>query len=613
MIQPNEPQATDNNDLRIGVYICRCGGNISDVVDVEYLAEVSRNIPGVSVAKVQTFMCSDPGQKLIEEDVKAEKLDRVVVASCTPALHELTFRGAVVRSGLNPYLYEHVNIREQCSWAHKHDPEGATSKAMRLIAGAVGKLRYAAPLEQIKLPNHHKALVVGGGIAGMKVVADLAARGIGVVLVEKSDKLGGRLNEHGKVFPSEKQAGDLVARMVKQINDNPLVEVLLNTQVKEISGFVGNFSVTIEGAIGPDASPTSLQTTVGVLVMATGYRPYVPGQGEYGFNVSPAVITMNQFIDLMKQRKDAKQLAIDGRPVRRAAFLHCVGSRQVDGVNQPQEDGKINPYCSRVCCTTTLQQAADLRERFPGTVVYDLHQDIRTYGRGHEDYYYRASKSGVTFMRWTGDQPPQVQVNASGKWPLQITVKDALTWSEELELSVDLLVLATGMTPNPIGDLVDMLKLPTGDDRFLQEIHPKLRPVEISVNGVLLAGTAQSPMNIEECLQAAGTAAVKASAMFATDSVELNPYVAKVDEDVCGGCGKCVAECEYDGAIAMVDVDVDGQTVQRSRVNPGLCTGCGVCVAVCPKRAIDVQGWTMAQFEGMVDGIVADIPEAVGA
>ncbi len=298
-------------------------------------------------------------------------------------------------------------------------------------------------------------------------------------------------------------------------------------------------------------------------------------------------------------------------------------------MNQPQADGRINPYCSRVCCTTTLQQAGRCRERFPETIVYDLHQDIRTYGRGHEEYYERASLAGVTFFRWHGDEPPTVAVNehtAYGAPPLSVTVKDYLTWGEELTVDVDLLVLAAGMMPNRIERLVGLLKLPVGDDRFLQEVHPKLRPVETSVNGVLLAGTAQGPMNIEESLHAAGAAAVKAAAMFAHEQVELDPYVARVNPALCIGCGSCVEACQYDGAIRLNDGKGDrhllpgrpfGCFAQKvpvpfsAEVNAGLCVGCGVCVGVCPTRAIDLQGWTLAQYEALVDGIVADIP-AVG-
>jgi heterodisulfide reductase subunit A len=260
-----------------------------------------------------------------------------------------------------------------------------------------------------------------------------------------------------------------------------------------------------------------------------------------------------------------------------------------------------------------MQQEVALRHRFPETAVFDVYQDIRTYARGAEDYYRNASEAGVVFFRYRGEEPPVVERVASQgsrQSTLAVRVKDTLTWGQELRLPVDMVVLATGMVPNAIPELVDSIKLPTGEDRFLQEVHPKLRPVEVSVNGVLLAGTAQGPMDIRETLAAAGAAAVKAAAMFAHDSVELNPYVAEVDPSLCEGSGLCVAQCEYDGALQMVDAIVDGRSVRQAQVNPGLCVGCGACVAVCPHRAIQVSGWRLDQYDAMVDGIVAEVPVA---
>ena len=599
-------------EMRVGVYICRCGGNISDVVDVERVAETARLIPGVTVAKVHTFMCSDPGQLTISEDILRENLDRVVVASCSPFLHEETFRGAVARGGMNPYLYEHVNIREQVSWAHKHDPGGATAKAIRMIAAAVGKLKDARPLEQIKLPNHRRALVIGGGIAGMKAASDLAGRGIQVLLVESSNRLGGHLNEWGRVYPSEREATQLVAELARRVEAHPEIEVRLGSRVTEVNGFIGNFRVAVEGSAAPGESARKEAVTVGAIVMATGFRPYVPQNGEFLYGEAPRVLTLPEFIRHLRSiGSDAKQLTYRGRPIRSVAFLHCVGSRQLDGVHQPQPDGSLNTYCSRTCCTTILQQALAVRRRFPETEVLDFHRDIRTYGRGEEDYYANASKEGVVFFRYNGEEPPTVERNDArgGKGAaLTVTVKDALTWGEELRVGVDMVVLGTGMIPGDIASLIDCMKLSTGEDRFLQEVHPKLRPVEVAVNGILLAGTAQGPMNIQETLAAAGAAAVKAAALFARDEVELNPYVAEVDDALCCGEAQCVTQCDYEGALRMVQVEVDGMTVERAQVNAGLCVGCGACVAVCPHRAINLNGWRLDQFEAMVDGIAAELP-----
>lgn len=607
-----EYEHAEESPLRIGVYICRCGGNISDVVDVERVAEAVRLIPGVAIAKVHTFVCSDPGQQTISNDILEENLDRVVVASCTPFLHETTFRGAVSRGGMNPYLYEHVNIREQASWAHRHDPAGATSKAIRMIAAAVGKLHHAVPLDQIKLPNHRRALVIGGGIAGMKAAADLAGRGIKVLLVEVSEQLGGHLNERGRVYPSEHFAQELVAELKRAVRGNASIEVLLSSKVTSVNGFIGNFKVAVERLQNAGASAPALETTVGAIIMATGFRPYVPQDGEFLYRTEACVVTMPEFTQLLRSvSPEAKRLTYRGQAIRNIGFLHCVGSRQLDGVHEPGTNGRLNTYCSRTCCTTILQQARAVRTRFPQVGVFDFNQDIRTYGRGEENYYTEASKAGVVFFRYNGEEPPRVeptQPNRARDGALSVTVKDALTWGEELTIGLDMVVLGTGMMPGPIEDLIEQMKLSTGEDGFLQEVHPKLRPVEVAVNGVLLAGTAQGPMNIQETLAAAGAAAVKAAAMFAREEVELNPYVAAVDDSLCTGEAQCVTQCDYEGALRMVQMEVAGAMVERAQVNAGLCVGCGACVAVCPHRAIDLNGWRIDQFEAMVDGIAADIP-----
>jgi heterodisulfide reductase subunit A len=606
MIKENSQPPAPPEEPRIGVYVCRCGGNISDVVDVNAVCEAMQGVAGVVTAKVNTFMCSDPGQALMAEDIKSQKLNRVVVASCSPFLHELTFRTAVQRGGLNPFLYEHVNIREQGSWAHHSDPAGATAKSLRMIAAAVGKLRHAEPLESIRISNNQQALILGGGIAGLKAAAELAGKGIPVILVEKSTSLGGRVAELGKIYPTETDAAMLVKRLTAQVTDNPLVRIYYQARLTALSGFIGNFDTTI--AVEPEPGKAEeIRASVGAILIATGFDPYTPLPGEYGYG-GPQVVTLPDFLKQLREARDGA-FQWHGRPVKNIGFLHCVGSRQIEGVHAPQADGKINDYCSRTCCTAILQQALAVKKRFPQVNVFDIHQDIRTYGRGQEDYYRDASAAGVVFLRFHGDEPPIVETGVNGA-PLTLRLKDWLTFGEEMDVPLDLLVLGVGMVPHNIRDLVDLMKLPVGADRFLQEVHPKLRPVEVSVNGILLAGTAQGPMNIEETLAAASAAASKASILLGREAVELDPFVAKVDADQCIGCGRCFADCHYTGALIKEAATVNGQVVQKARVNPGLCVGCGACVAVCPTRAIDLKGWTLSQFDAMVDGLVAGVPGA---
>jgi heterodisulfide reductase subunit A len=618
MIRTSSESAPETapEEPRVGVYVCKCGGNISDVVDVQAVADAMKGLPGVVISQVHTFMCSDPGQAMIAEDIKKHQLNRVVVASCSPFLHELTFRTAVKRGGLNPYLYEHVNIREQSSWAHKSDPAGATAKAMRAIAAAIGKLAHVRPLENIKLTNHRQALVIGGGIAGLKAATDLAGRGLPVLLVEQSGYLGGRVAALSRVYPTEEEGRELVQRLVDEAREHPKIQIFTHAKLASVSGFMGNYDVKIAvepPASSPAADPFAgvpvepartgeITAAVGVIVLATGFDPYTPADGEYGFGRQPTVVTLPEFIKRLAQL-DGAELVWNGRPIRQVGFMHCVGSRQLEGVNPPQSDGKVNDYCSRTCCTAVLQQALALKEKFPAVHVYDFHQDIRAYGPGHEDYYTRASKAGVTFLRWHADEPPAVEPGSNGA-ALQVRVKDWLTWGEEIIVPVDLLVLAVGMMPRDIKQLIEQLKVPVGADRFLQEVHPKLRPVETSVNGVLLAGTAQAPMTITETLASASAAAAKAAALLAREHVELEPFKALVDPARCIGCDLCFAECAYSGALVPEEVTENGKTVKKAKVNPGLCVGCGACVPVCPTRAIDLQGWTLEQFDAMVDGLV---------
>ena len=340
------------------------------------------------------------------------------------------------------------------------------------------------------------------------------------------------------------------------------------------------------------------------MIAATGFDHYVPRKGEYGYERIPQVVTLPDFIHWLSSVEPGKGLPErGGSPIAGVAFIHCVGSRQAEGVNKPQADGSINEYCSRVCCTAALQAICELQEKRPAVDTYDFYQDIRSYGRGHEEYYERASGGGTVFVRWNDQEPPTVTKAKPGDGAAALVqARDGLTWGEEVEAAVDLVVLAVGMQPADVSALVESLKLPVGADRFLQEVHPKLRPVELAVNGVLVAGTSQGPKDITESVASASAAAAKATALLSTGHVELDPFVAHVDAALCAGTGACVAECPYPGAVELHDYP-DGS--KRAVVNPALCSGCGACVAVCPTRAIDLAGWTLDQYDAMVDAIVA--------
>ncbi len=626
---------------KIGVYVCHCGGNISDIADPETVARFASGLPGVAVARTNMFMCSDPGQKLIADDIQAGLVDRVVVAACSPKLHELTFRSVLQRNGLNPYLYEHANIREQVSWATSDHAE-ATAKSESIVAAAVAKAGRLQPLDPIVVETTPCAAVLGAGVAGLRAARDLAQAGIEVALVEKTAALGGNVAKLDRLFPNQESAGELIGRLVDEVLHDERITLYTLASIDRAEGYVGNFTLHLrqkaggvvvdraarlngrtigayrpfegfmigdhgaaeEGQNGDDERAVVIEA--GALVVATGFEHYTPTKGEYGYERLPQVVTLPDFIELMAGVEPGSRLEHDGRPIKSVGFIHCVGSRQVEGVNKPQADGEINEYCSRVCCTATLAAICDLQEKCPGVAVYDFYQDIRAYGRGHEEYYEKASKGGAVFVRFAGAEPPAVAKAPAGD-PCLVTVrcKDGLTWGEEVEAGVDLLVLAVGMTPSDVSTLVDSLKLPVGTDRFLLEVHPKLRPVELAVNGVLVAGASQGPKDVTEATATASAAAAKAMTLLSSGRIELDPFVATVDSQRCEGHGLCVEECAYPGALVLTEEN--GAT--RAIVNAALCTGCGACVAVCPTNAIDVAGWTLGQYEAMVDALLAEPQE----
>jgi heterodisulfide reductase subunit A2 len=672
------PSVTDPEEVRVGVYTCYCGGNISHVVQCERVAKALGKLSDVVVSRTDLSFCSDAGQAIIEQDIRELGVNRVVIGACAPSLHEQTFRGTVTRAGLNPYLYHHVGIREQASWVHSNDHEGATSKAVRLMAAGVAKARLLSPLDPIRLGAERHALVIGGGVAGLRAALDIARQGIRVTLLEKSPFLGGRMAQLESVFPTGEAARTLLHGLIQQVVAHPNITIFTQASLTGVAGYVGNYEIQVHqdgrGVSDDEAEELMAACTqevpddfnygltkrkiiyraypgcypstpavdwmnyngepiqvngksvelkneaksfalkVGAIVVATGFDPYQPRQGEYGYGELPQVITLPQLIRTLAGLPQGKPLVWNGRPVRDVALIHCVGSREIDGVDEPHEDGQVNNYCSRVCCTATLHMMDELHQRFPDLNIFDLHEDIRTYGRGHEDYYLRTLESGARFVRFHGTDRPMVQAAPPGDThPVLVQVKDTFTYGEQVEIAADLVVLAVGMTPRLVDDLVNMLKISRGNDRFLLEVHPKLRPVETAVNGVVLAGTAQGPMNIQESLAAASAAAAKVATLLGQGKVELPPFVARVDAEKCNGNGACVEACVYEGAIALEIFQENGKEVKRAVVTPANCTGCGACVGACPNRAIDVQDWTLEQYEAMVDAIGMDyeVVEAV--
>ncbi|MFH2091276.1 MAG: CoB--CoM heterodisulfide reductase iron-sulfur subunit A family protein [Pseudomonadota bacterium] len=591
------------NNKKIGVYICYCGGNISDHVDVEEVRNRAEKMPNVSVARTNMFMCSDPGQELIIEDLKSGKIDRVVVASCAPSLHESTFREAIKRAGSNPFIYEHANIREQVSWVHHGD--AATDKASVLIASAAAKAKQLKPLEPIRVEAKKHTTIIGGGIAGLKTALDIAQKGIEVTLIEKLPALGGRLNFLDRLAPFGKKASDILKELLDQIFDHHAITIHTNTKIDAVTGYVGNFNLTMTKTQKDQDRTFTMET--GAIVMASGSVPYTPFKGEFGFDQHREVITLQALIQILKENKSSgSMLEVNGKPIKNMVMIHCVGSRQIPGIHTPKDNGELNEYCSRTCCTAMLNTSNQIKEKFAETGIYEMYRDIRTYGRGQEELYTHASKNKVVFMRFEADAPPKVSKSQDSQYPLQVTIKDSLTFNEQMQVPADLVVLATGIEPDDVSDLASMMKLPIGTDRFLLEVHPKLRPVELPISGIFLAGTCQAPMDTGETCNAAGAAAVKASALLSKGYIELDPFVAQVDIDKCQGHGACVDACLKEGAVTLINMEIDGQSVKKARVEAAMCLGCGACAAVCPEKAIDINGWALKQYEDMVDAIVSD-------
>lgn len=665
--------STNRSQPRVGVFLCHCGGNISDVVDVQSVAERITRAPGVAFATTHQFCCSDPGQALIEQSIRDHQLDRVVVAACSPSLHEMTFRRAVARAGLNQYLFEHSNIREQVSWVVT-DRKAATQKAERLIRAAVARSKHLAPLEKRRIPINPSVLVIGGGVAGLTAARNLAARGIHVTLVESGPFLGGRLAQLHRIFPTGQRARDVLTPLIREVVSNPKIDIYTNAELERASGFIGDFHTVIritprgadancrnpqevidacpeetvdhfnlglakrkaifmpydgchpavpaidwrsctkcgacyEAAGGKgiqlEEKPREVMIRSGAIVIAVGLNTYAPRHGEYGYGQFPEVVTLAQMNRMLDPTGPTKgRLTVNGRAVSRVGFMHCVGSLQHEGIHKPMRDGRINQYCSRVCCTTTMHAAAEIKDRFPGVQVYDFHEDIRTYGRRHESYYDHVCQQGVAFIRFDPMRPPRVETDAKGAFPLVVRTTDRLTFGEELEVPLDLLVLATGLVARDMSKLVDLYRCSIGSDRFLLEVHPKLRPVELAAFGLFLAGSVQGPMDIAESTAAAAAAAVKASALIKAGQIELDPFVARVDEQHCSGCRVCQYVCPF----SAIDRDDSART---AKVNEALCTGCGTCVASCPCNAIQQYGFEDQQVEAELQALLAEQQVAV--
>lgn len=581
------------NKRRIGVYICHCGGNISDHVNVKEVADALANEAEVEITQTHLFACSDASQQEMIDEIKEKKLDGLVIASCSPKLHMFTFRAMAERAGLNPYQYVHVNLREQCSWVHTGDMVGATEKGINIVRAGVAKCALTTPLNAIRIETQPRVLVVGAGVAGMRAAISLAGMGLSVFIIERESEPGGWASQVGRMGPDNQHGAEVAAKLLEQMKRHENIVLYTNAELTAKSGHIGDFVATVRLNGKEDIS-----LNVGAIIVTTGFTPYEPFDGEYGWGL-PGVVTLKEFRQMLEAGEGP--LTYNGTPVRDVGFIYCVGSRQTKSDLYPEP----NTHCSRFCCMATAFTGSLLHEyeKKSGQTInqYHLFRDVRTYGH-LETVYSNARADGALFLRWDPKEPPQVEQRDER---LAIKVKDTLLGDDELEIGADLVVLATGMTPRKNDALNDVLKLPKSKDGFYNEIHIKLRPVETTIDGVCIAGTAQGPKNLAESVASSLAAVARTGALLKKGYMNLEPLVAKVDTTKCVWCDECLKACPY-GAIERI---LCGDKAVAMVIESS-CKGEGACVPICPQDAIDIEGYRDDQILAMID---ASLKESVTA
>jgi heterodisulfide reductase subunit A-like polyferredoxin len=583
-VYPPEIELAEDEEPRIGVFICSCGSNIAGVVDVNEVVEYARTLPDVVYAENTIYTCSADSLKLIQERIAEHKLNRVIVSSCTPRTHEPLFQDTIREAGLNPYLFEMANIRDQCSWVHSGESEAATAKAKDLTRMAVGRSRLLMPLYTEPQSLSHEALVIGGGVAGMSAALNLAQQGFGVYLVERERELGGRLRHiYYTADGGDPQA--YLRELMGRVQADPRIEVLTGCKVVKSSGFVGNFKTTV---VSVD-DPTQRLIEHGVTIVATGGRGY---RGDaYLLGQDSKVITQDDFEQLLTkadelQGAEGELAAMTLDACRSVVMIQCVG---------PWDDGSEDApdfYCSRVCCTVAIKNAMAIKKRNPGTNVYILYKDVRTYGF-KEALYTQARDEGLIFLRYDDDNKPQVQRN-NGQ--LQVAINDPLLQTP-IVLKPDLLVLSEAMVPaEGSRELAELLKFSCTLEGFFLEAHVKLRPVDFPAEGIFLCGAAHYPKFIDEAIAQANAAAARATTILSRDVLQVGGVVAVVDEERCTGCLTCVRICPYDVPRMNPTKVGAGGILGAAEIAAAACQGCGSCAAECPAKAIQLQHYRDEQI-----------------
>lgn len=646
-------------EIRIGVFICHCGVNIASVIDVEEIMEYSKTLNNVVAVDTNLFTCSSLGQSTIIDTIRDTKLNRVVIAACSPKMHENTFRKTVEEGGLNPHLLELVNIREQSSWVHSDNPRGATEKAKTLIRMGVAKARLLEPIEKTKIKVTEKVLVIGGGVAGLRSSLGAADRGTQVTLVERNPTLGGNAIRIGDLVNSDKKGSQIVNDLIDRVKDNDNITIFTNSTINEVKGAYGDYKVQIvkgpryvldtcrNPEKGEEVCPEEVMNEYefNLDTRKAIFKPFenaFPNSYTIDMKVctkcnlcvdvcDPGTIDLTLEPEIIHDEFGTIITAIGYDPYEPA--IGEFGYREnprvmtllqlerlldentsikdnlrmskdpdnivfiscVGSMQDPNIEGS-NTYCSRMCCSASFKNMIRLREKFPEANIFYLYRDIRTYARREERLYEEASDKQILFMRYELEYPPTVDVNGG----VNVEVYDKLI-REQLSIPTDILVLAQGMVPTKGYKVIaELLKLPCTSEGWISEAHAKLRPVEISSPGVYVAGTAQGPKDISESVISASAATLKAIIPIVQGEVELEPLVSYVNEDVCGTCGICVSTCPYN-AVSQIDID-GGRKV--AYVEAKLCAGCGQCVAACPSGAMQQKSFKDHQMYSMINEVV---------
>ena len=553
---------------RIGVFVCNCGINIASVVDVNRVQEYAKTLPHVVYAGQNLFTCSQDSQEQMKKIIKEERLNRVVVAACTPKTHEAIFMDTLEACGLNKYLFEMANIRNQGSWVHSDAPEKASEKAEHLIRMAVARAATLHPLHEKKIPVIQRALVIGGGVAGMNAALGLAEQGFPVVLIEKEKELGGMANRLTTTIEGQ-DVGTYLKDLIETVTSNPDIQVLTRSLIVGFSGFKGNF--TTEVLVGPGMYERKIEH--GVVVLATGATEYRPEEFLYPENEN--VVTQIELAQRLKE-KGAKDL-------ERVVMIQCVGSRN-----------EKNPNCSRICCQSAVKNALHIKKLQPDTDVFVLFRDIRTYGL-LEEYYTEARKKGVVFFRYRPEDPPIVESSENG---VTVTFTDPLL-GRTLRVDADLLALSAGMVAEDTEELASIVKLARTAEGHFMEAHVKLRPVDMATEGIFVCGTAHSPKLLHESISQAFAAASRATTFLSQPQLTLSAVTAQVNADLCASCLICVRSCPYQ----VPRINRDGV----SEIDVALCHGCGVCAAECPAKAIELNWYEDLQIMSKVDALLEGV------